>query len=166
LNTEEFGKNLVRLKNQNRHLINPKSMKKLNHTLLFYTCLLALGFFLAGCQSSEDRFEARERRAITESKLIYGLDDEALNFLGDRFGYHVEALGMGEYSFTRGDQSFQVMVHNDMLSRDRIRATEPVVLSYEAHAKRSPLESRFSVSQGVTIEEVEQHFCSFMRHME
>lgn len=140
-------------------------MKELKHKLFLYTCLFALGVVLVGCQSSEDRFEARERKAITESKLIYGLGDEALNFLGDRFGYHVEALGMGEYSFTRGDQSFQVMVHNDMLARDRIRATDPVVLSHEALGGKSPLETRFSVAQGVTIEEVEQHFRSFMRHM-
>lgn len=103
---------------------------------------------------------------VPASNLVYGLGDDELDFLGRRLEFHVEALGMSEYSFTRGSQVFYVQAHNDLSARDRIRADQPVVLGYRPPGRRPSLESHFPIAQGVTLAAVETHFRAFTRRMD
>jgi hypothetical protein len=103
---------------------------------------------------------------VTRPKLLYGLGDDALNQLGERFGYRVEALGMSDYSFTRGRCVFQVLALNDISVSRRIQADQPVVLRYYPPGHRAVIESEFSIEQGIPYSDVEQHFADFIRRVE
>jgi hypothetical protein len=99
-------------------------------------------------------------------RLLYGIEDPELDLLGERLGYHVEALGMSVYLFTRGSHRFLVSVHNDISIRRRLQADAPVVLKYDPRGHRPPVEYRFSVERGVTFAAVEDHFRRFLREVD
>jgi hypothetical protein len=115
----------------------------------------AVAVLLVGCASS-----------ATNSKLVYGLGDDELNRLGDRFGYRVEALGMSDYSFTRGNRVFHVLAHNDISARRRLQSDYPVALRYDPSRRRAPIESQLSIERGVPFSVVEEHFAGFIRRIE
>ena len=102
----------------------------------------------------------------SKTQLIYGLGDNELNQLGRHFGYHVEALGMSVYSFTRGNRVFHVEAHNDVSVRNRLQADEPVELFYNSLGRRTTVRYYISVEHGVTTEVVEEIFRRFIREIE
>jgi hypothetical protein len=115
---------------------------------------VAVAASLAACAST-----------ATKSPLVYGLGDDELNRLGARFGYHVEALGMSDYSFTRGRRVFNVLAHNDLSVR-RLQADEPVILRCEPRGRRAVIESQFAIKRGVPFSVIEEHFADFIRRIE
>ncbi len=131
-------------------------------TMKNYT--LAVLLALSGCQSSSH--PAKEHPlAVSETKVVHGLGDDDLNFLGQRLGCRVEALGMSDYLFQCDHYAFHVLAHNDTSARG-VTADQPVVLRYEPSARKLPLESQLVISRGVTLAAVEEHFRSFIRTIE
>lgn len=98
--------------------------------------------------------------------LIYGVGDNELNRLGHRFGYRVEALGMSQWSFTRGARRFYVFAHPDISVRRRLQAGGPVVLTYDPPGRKPPVELGFSVEQGVSYTRVEEQFGWFIKQID
>ena len=99
-------------------------------------------------------------------QVLYGLNDDELNLLGQRLGYRVDALGMSVYSFTRGSRVFHVTAHNDISVTRRVQADAPVVITYDPPGHKAPVESRLSVERGVTFTTVEDHFRRFLHDLQ
>jgi hypothetical protein len=119
----------------------------------------------SGCTSLS--MSAKKRSGpVSETEIVCGLGDDELNFLGQRLGCHVEALGMSDYLFTCPSYSFHVLAHNEMSSHDRIRADQPILLRCELSGRKHPLESEFPIVDGVTLSSVEEHFRDFARKVE
>ena len=114
-----------------------------------------LAVFLTACASN-----------ATKPPLVYGLGDDQLNRLGERFGYRVEALGMSDWSFTREKREFRVWDHNDISVNRRIQTDRPIVLRYEPPGRRAPIESHLVIERGVPFSTVEEHFAGFIRRIE
>jgi len=142
-------------------------MKKLFLNSFSWLHLLVLPFMLGGCESNSGASEDSEMKAISKTGIVYGLNDDALGILADRLGFHLEALGMSGYSFTRGDLQFDVSAPVDWGSTDRVRAAGPIVLTdyTERSRNKPPLYIRITVAQGVTIDYVEGRFRNFVGKM-
>lgn len=127
--------------------------------------VLALTIYLTviGCESDS---QSKSKPAVgSADKIIYGLSDEDLNYLGNRLGFQVEALGMSGYIFSGDSFDFGVVAHNDISVESRVQADEPVILRYKSSDGKRSEESWLSVSQGVKLGVVEEHFREFVRRL-
>jgi len=113
--------------------------------------LALVGTLLAGCAISS-----------TGPQLHYGLSDPELELLGRRLGYRVEALGMGDYAFIRGRNTFHVIAHYHDLVTRRDPSASPVWLRYKPPHHQAPIESCMAVGAGITLDTAEDHFRRFL----
>jgi len=146
--------------------------------------LLAILFVAAfsACETTQPR-----------AKVVYGVEDGELNEIARRVGFRVEALGLSDYRFFRGNREFHVWAHVAIPVRGVLLADGPLELLYwpsrlvsqeaadgwnrdDANwgriavavpgGEKRGLHSNLLIDGGVTMKTLELHFRRFINEIE
>jgi hypothetical protein len=95
--------------------------------------------------------------------IVYTLDWNELERLGDMSGFKIEERGMGIYVFTKDKIVFAVSMHTDL---DTGRADRPVEFTSHGRDGDASIKSELDLSRGVPRRVVKRFFRRFAHRIE